>query len=113
MAQSVESPEIISSDELDENIGQLAQSSSAKSRSVLDIFDICFLISTTELCIGYLRTINLLSSTNVCKICDIEMALVRRSDSSDGEVFRCRSCQTKMSIRKGSLFEVFNYNVFF
>ena len=36
----------------------------------------------------------------------MEMVLVKKGDTSDGEVHRCRGCQTKMSVRKGSIFEV-------
>ncbi|CAC5410030.1 unnamed protein product [Mytilus coruscus] len=71
----------------------------------IDIFDICLFISTTELCIGYLRGVGLLVVKRICSICNIEMSKIKRKDISDGEFFRCTECMTKISIRKDSIFE--------
>lgn len=71
----------------------------------------CNMIGSTDACIDYLRSKGLLSKSMLCSTCNMGMSLVKRSDISDGETWRCRNCYTKTSIRKGSFFEVKIFNM--
>lgn len=62
-------------------------------------------LSSTENAIQFARTNNLLVSELLCQ-CGNQMSLVKKNDCSDGEIWRCRVCYTKKSIRFSSLFKV-------
>ena len=47
---------------------------------------------------------HLIRNTNDCANCQRPMCLVRRAESPDGYSWKCRSCNTRSSIRTGSFF---------
>lgn len=65
-------------------------------------------LCTTENAINFARNNNLIKNEMVCE-CGFSMSLVKKNDCSDGEIWRCKTCYSKKSIRFSSLFSVSIY----
>ena len=71
----------------------------------MSILDLCQYISEdTATTVQYLQSKHLLSSARDCSQCSIRMNLGRKTDISDGCIFRCPSCKTTKSLHDGSFF---------
>jgi len=58
-----------------------------------------------EKCLLYMKEHKLLPSSMAC-ICGEIMTIVKKNDISDGEVWRCKCCYSKKSIRSNTIFSV-------
>ena len=70
----------------------------------MGILEICKIVSSEESAIVFLRENGIIKTGHTCSICNIEMKLVNRKERNDTEEFKCSSCYSKTSIRKGSIF---------
>ena len=70
--------------------------------SLMDIGPVIF--GPKENLIAWLRNKRLLARTQNCSSCSTTMREGRRSDVSDGIVWRCPQCKRTKSIREGSFF---------
>ena len=78
----------------------------SESKTAPGMFEFCTeVISSTENCIKFMREFGLLKKEMTCD-CGEAMKILRRNDISDKEVWSCR-CLKRMSVRKGSFFEVY------
>ena len=72
--------------------------------ATLSILDVAkFLFGTVDEQIAFLQQKGLLATGQTC-VCSAAMALRRKSDLSDGYIFRCGTCKTTKSLRSASFF---------
>ena len=69
---------------------------------VFNIVSFAQIISSINNLLEYLRANNLLRKEYIC--CNQPCGLVKDSSLSDGEIFKCRLCKKRYSIRTGSFF---------
>ena len=69
--------------------------------SLIDVAPVIF--GNVEEQIEFLQQKGLLASSKTCS-CTTPILLGRKSDISDGKIFRCPSCKTTKSLRDGSFF---------
>ena len=66
----------------------------------LNILDVAPILTDTTRCINFLRGRNLLLQDYIC--CQNICCKVKEPNSSDGEIFQCKTCRRRYSIRSGS-----------
>ena len=72
--------------------------------NLLTIFQIVCLVTNQSNFHQFLRDRRLLSSSESCKKCEVEMSIRNRSNTLDGIAYYCGKCKTTKSIRAGSFF---------
>ena len=73
-----------------------------QSRLSLDTISVALKDDSMEH-IRFLQRLNLLALDVTCS-CGVQMSLGQKSDLTDGHIFRCSSCKTTKTVRRGSFF---------
>ena len=68
--------------------------------SILDVGSVIF--GSTDNLVSYLQHRQLLADSLMCGSCAIPLNLGKKTDISDGLIFRCGTCKTTKSLRAGS-----------